>query len=342
MNRSSLTPTQLQAIAATLLFVALVTAITQGTLAIPAAEALRALLPGSSDVDAQHQLIVLQLRLPRTLLAALLGAILATSGAITQGLFRNPLADPSLIGVTAGASLGASIAILLAASWSGAYGLALISTGAFIGGLSATLVVYRLATSNNNTSVATMLLAGIAITALVSAVSNILEFHSSNELLRRISLWRMGGLEGATAIHVGLAAAVALLLLLTQPLYTQALNAMLLGESQARYLGVDVAAVKARLIVMVAIAVGCSVALGGTIAFIGLVVPHIARLLIGPDHRHLIPLSAWLGASLLVFADTVARVVIAPAELPVGVVTAIIGVPFFISLLRQRRQQEAL
>jgi iron complex transport system permease protein len=275
-------------------------------------------------------------------LAALLGAILATSGAITQGLFRNPLADPSLIGVTAGASLGASIAILLAASWSGAYGLALISTGAFIGGLSATLVVYRLATSNNNTSVATMLLAGIAITALVSAVSNILEFHSSNELLRRISLWRMGGLEGATAIHVGLAAAVALLLLLTQPLYTQALNAMLLGESQARYLGVDVAAVKARLIVIVAIAVGCSVALGGTIAFIGLVVPHIARLLIGPDHRHLIPLSAWLGASLLVFADTVARVVIAPAELPVGVVTAIIGVPFFISLLRQRRQQEAL
>jgi iron complex transport system permease protein len=342
MHRSSLTPTQLQAIAATLLFVALVTAITQGTLAIPAAEALRALLPGSSDVDAQHQLIVLQLRLPRTLLAALLGAILATSGAITQGLFRNPLADPSLIGVTAGASLGASIAILLAASWSGAYGLALISTGAFIGGLSATLVVYRLATSNNNTSVATMLLAGIAITALVSAVSNILEFHSSNELLRRISLWRMGGLEGATAIHVGLAAAVALLLLLTQPLYTQALNAMLLGESQARYLGVDVAAVKARLIVIVAIAVGCSVALGGTIAFIGLVVPHIARLLIGPDHRHLIPLSAWLGASLLVFADTVARVVIAPAELPVGVVTAIIGVPFFISLLRQRRQQEAL
>jgi iron complex transport system permease protein len=287
----------------------------------------------------QAAVIVGQIRLPRAVLAAAVGGILAMSGAAMQGLFRNPLADPSLIGVTAGASLGASLAIVGAGSiGGGVLGLTLVTAGAFVGGLLAVLLVFRLATGPAGTSVATMLLAGIAISALAGAVGNILEFFASNAMLRRISLWRMGGLDGANGERVLIACAVGLLVWLSLPRFAGALNAMLLGESEARYLGIDVNRVKTLLVVVVAIGVGASVALAGTIAFVGLVVPHIVRMLIGPDHRQLLPASALAGAVLLVLADTLARIVIAPTELPVGVVTALVGVPFFISLLRRRDQ----
>ncbi|MEH6634594.1 MAG: iron ABC transporter permease [Halioglobus sp.] len=287
--------------------------------------------------DNQAAVIVGQIRLPRILLGAVMGAILGISGAAMQGLFRNPLADPSLIGVTAGASLGAALVIVTGGSLLQGYmGLTLVSAGAFVGGVIAVLLVYRLATSANGTSVATMLLAGIAITALTGAVSSLLEFFSDNEMLRRISLWKMGGLDGANYPRLILAFAVSTVLLLLLPRYAGALNALLLGESEARHLGIRVDRVKVALITWVAIGVGISVALVGTIAFVGLVVPHMVRMLIGPDHRYLLPASALAGALLLVVADTLARVLVAPTELPVGVITAIIGVPFFISLLRNR------
>ena len=287
--------------------------------------------------DNQAAVIVGQIRLPRILLGAVMGAILGISGAAMQGLFRNPLADPSLIGVTAGASLGAALVIVTGGSLLQGYrGLTLVSAGAFVGGVIAVLLVYRLATSANGTSVATMLLAGIAITALTGAVSSLLEFFSDNEMLRRISLWKMGGLDGANYPRLMLAFAVSTVLLLLLPRYAGALNALLLGESEARHLGIRVDRVKVALITWVAIGVGISVALVGTIAFVGLVVPHMVRMLIGPDHRYLLPASALAGALLLVVADTLARVLVAPTELPVGVITAIIGVPFFISLLRNR------
>lgn len=289
------------------------------------------------DAATQAALIVGQIRLPRALLAGLVGAILAMSGAAMQGLFRNPLADPSLIGVTAGASLGASIAIVGAGgALSGFSAITLVSAGAFVGGLLAVMLVYRLASSPTGTSVATMLLAGIAITALAGAVGNVLEFHADNEILRRISLWRMGGLDGANYQRLVVAALVGLLVFIVLPRFATALNALLLGESEARYLGIDIERIKMGLVVIVAIGVGASVALAGTIAFVGLVIPHIVRMLIGPDHRRLLPASALAGAVLLLLADTLARVVMAPAELPVGVVTAILGVPFFVSLLRRR------
>tara|TARA_R110002072_G_scaffold300522_1_gene478166 strand:+ start:7225 stop:8232 length:1008 start_codon:yes stop_codon:yes gene_type:complete len=287
----------------------------------------------------QNALIVGQIRLPRVLLAAVMGATLAISGAAMQGLFRNPLADPSLIGVTAGASLGAALVIVMGGSLLQGYiGLTLVSAGAFTGGVIAVLFVYHLATSPNGTSVATMLLAGIAITALSGAMGSLLEFFADNNMLRRISLWKMGGLDGANYPRLLLATVVGAALMLALPRYAKALNAMLLGESEARHLGIRVDTIKMALITWVAIGVGTSVALVGTIAFVGLVVPHMVRMLAGPDHRYLLPASALAGALLLVVADALARVLVAPTELPVGVITTIVGVPFFISLLRKRHQ----
>ncbi|WP_185236065.1 FecCD family ABC transporter permease [Teredinibacter franksiae] len=300
-------------------------------------ENLFAVLAGKADQ--QTQLIIERLRIPRTLLALSVGAMLASCGAITQGLFRNPLADPSLIGVSAGASAGAAIVIVLlnTTQWSIA-GLSLVTVGAFIGSILTVILVYRISTSSSGTSVTTMLLAGIAVTFLAGSLSNILEFIADNEMLKRITLWRMGGLDAADYTHVGIVAAVMLFVFCVIPFQYSALNALLLGESEARHLGVDVNRIKRRLIIIVAAGVGTSVALAGTISFIGLIVPHIVRMLIGPNHRYLIPLSAVLGALLLVVADTFARTVIAPTEMPVGLVTALIGAPVFISLLRKRYQ----
>jgi len=312
----------------------------------------RAAAPGSPVLNAEQiALIVQQLRLPRVLLAACIGALLAVSGAVMQGLFRNPLADPSLIGVTAGAIAGASLVIVtgsaLAASnvWPGFEawlnagqfaGLSLVSLGAFTGGALTVWLVYRLATSPTGTSVSTMLLAGIAITALAGSLTSLLEFFADNAMLRRISVWRMGGLDGAGYRSLLLAGSCLALLLAILPRYARALNLLLLGESEARHLGVDVERLKLSLVLAVALAVGVSVALAGSIAFIGLIVPHLVRLLTGPDHRSLLPLAALAGGLLLVLADCLSRTLIAPAELPVGIITALLGAPFFISLLRSR------
>lgn len=311
-----------------------------GTIALDFREVVQALLsPITGDSATQASVIINQLRLPRTLLAGIIGAILASCGAAMQGLFRNPLADPSLIGVTAGAALGASLMIVSAGSLaSGLSGLTLVSLGAFAGGLITVILVYRLATSGGGTSVATMLLAGIAITALAGSVGNLLEFFADNSMLRRISLWRMGGLDGANYQRLLIAGLVGSAVLFALPRFAPALDALLLGESEARHLGINVERTKRGLIIWVAMGVGTSVALGGTIAFVGLVVPHIIRLLIGPGHRQLLPASALAGAILLILADTLARVAVSPSELPVGIVTALIGVPFFISLLRRRHQ----
>ncbi len=326
---------QLLAALAVLLPVAVLTGLASGAVSLGPLQALQALLTG--DGGGQAAMIVQQIRLPRVLLAAVMGATLAMSGAAMQGLFRNPLADPSLIGVTAGASLGASLLIVLGGGvLQGFVGLTLVSLGAFVGGVLAVLLVYRLASSENGTSVATMLLAGIAITALAGAVGSLLEFFTDNERLRQISLWKMGGLDGANLPRLALASVVGGSVLLALPRYALALNTLLLGESEARHLGIDVNHTKLALIGWVAVGVGTSVALVGTIAFVGLVVPHVVRLWIGPDHRYLLAASALAGATLLVVADTLSRVVLAPTELPVGIITALIGVPFFISLLRQR------
>ena len=303
--------------------------------------------------ELQRQLLILsQIRLPRMLLAALVGAGLAICGAAMQGLFRNPLADPSLIGVSAGASAGASFVIVFAGGGflvghgNEALGLTMMAAGAFSGGFIAVLVVYHLATSasgplNSGTSVATMLLAGIAISALAGACNSALSFVADNEMLRRISLWQMGRLDGANWPRVTMAALVLVVIVVGLLGQSKALNALLLGESEARFLGIDVEQLKRRVVLLTALGIGVSVAVAGAIVFVGLVVPHIVRLLIGPDHRFLLPGSALLGALLLVLADALSRVIVAPAELPVGIVTALLGVPFFFSLLLRQRTRVA-
>ena len=293
---------------------------TVGTVSISWFDALRAVVGSSST--SQIDTILFDIRLPRILLAIFVGAVLASTGAVMQGLFRNPLADPSLIGVSSGASVGASLMIVTAGGFiqGGALvGLSLVSIGAFVGGFTATLLVYRLATSGMGTSVTTMLLAGIAIGALAGALNSLLSYFSDNDMLRQISLWQMGNLSGASWLKVTIMGAVAVLLMGLFPRDSRALNALLLGESEARHLGV-------------------SVAVAGLVGFVGLIMPHIIRLMIGPDHRWLIPASGLAGATLLVVADSLARVVVVPAELPTGILTAILGAPFFVALLLQQRK----
>ena len=330
---------------AILLPVIVLYSMTVGTVSISMAEAFSAAVDrlfSSADSIGQTQVILFDIRLPRILLALLVGAILASTGAVMQGLFRNPLADPSLIGVSGGASVGASLMIVLAggAVESGLLmGLSLVALGAFVGGFAATILVYRLATFGIGTSVTTMLLAGIAIGALAGALNSLLSYFADNDMLRQISLWQMGNLSAANWAKVWIMALVSLLLLVSFPRDSRALNALLLGESEARHLGIDVQRVKRRLIVLTALGVGVSVALAGMVGFVGLVIPHVIRLLIGPDHRWLIPGSAMAGAILLVVADSLARVVVLPAELPTGILTALLGAPFFIALLLQQRRE---
>ncbi|MGV6806493.1 MAG: FecCD family ABC transporter permease [bacterium] len=307
-------------------------------------------IPLSAIVDAmsfatggssQEQLIVEAIRLPRVILAMLVGALLASCGAVLQGLFRNPLADPTLIGVSAGASVGASCVIVLGVFWAGAVsisGLPMVAVGAFVGALVAAMLVFRLATTERGTSVSTMLLAGIAVSAIAGAVNQLFSFFADNDMLRRISLWQMGNLDNAGWTQVALCLVAVVILGVFLPREYRALNAILLGESEARHLGIGVEWLKRRLIMFSALGVGVAVAVAGAVAFVGLMVPHLVRLLIGPDHRYLIPASAMLGAVLMVVADMVARVIVAPAELPVGVVTALLGAPFFVLLLLQHKR----
>ena len=320
-----------------LLILSFIIGLAMGSVPIALTDTIAALFGQASSP--RLDIVIEQIRLPRALLAAIVGALLGICGAASQGLFRNPLADPSLIGVTAGAAAGAAATIFFASSLSllsGLGGIALVSIGAFIGGSASVMLVYLLATNRQGTSVATMLLAGIAITAIAGGLTSLVEFFASNDMLRRISIWRMGGLDGASNNRVIIAVIVGTIVLGLLPRYSTALNALLLGESEARHLGLDVQSIKIKLIALVALGVGASVALAGTISFVGLVIPHIMRLLIGPDHRLLLPLSAIGGAILLLLSDLVARTIIAPVELPVGLITALLGAPFFISLLRRR------
>jgi heme transport system permease protein len=333
---------QLMLLLALLLPPVMITALMMGPVAISPVRFVEIISGVDASAVRQDGMILSAIRLPRVILAGLVGVCLASCGTAMQGLFRNPLADPSLIGVSSGASAGASFVIVFGGVWlqsSSFFGLSLVAGGAFLGGFLAVLLVYRLATSTTGTSVATMLLAGIAISALAGAINSLFSFFADNDMLRRISLWQMGSLDAANWQRVSIAGIVTLALVIWLPRQSRALNALLLGESEARHLGVNVERVKRRIILLTAMGVGTSVAVAGNIAFVGLIVPHIVRMLIGPDHRYLIPGTALAGAILLVMADGFARVVVAPAELPAGILTALLGAPFFFSLLTQKRHR---
>ena len=294
-----------------------------------------------SSHESMQEAVLLAIRLPRACLAILVGAALAVAGASLQGLFRNPLADPGLIGVSTGAALGAALVIVLGGTWSlGVYaGLLdlLLPLAAFSGGLLTTLLVYRIASREGRTEVATMLLAGIALNAVAAAAIGLLIFVSDDQALRDLNFWLLGSLGGVTWDRLLVAAPLMLLPTLALPLLARPLNGLLLGETEALHLGFDVERVKRIAILLTALAVGASVALTGVIGFVGLVVPHLVRLTLGPDHRLLLPASALLGAILLLLADLLARTVVLPAELPIGILTSCVGGPFFLWLLLRRR-----
>ncbi|WP_067515417.1 FecCD family ABC transporter permease [Endozoicomonas ascidiicola] len=334
---------------AILLPVMVIVSIGVGAVPIPAGDILTILFDRlgliHSDVSNQSALIVESIRLPRTLLGVIVGGALAVAGASMQGLFRNPLADPSIIGVSSGAALGAGVAIVLggmlfadAPSLIQSYSISVLAFG---GGVLTTWLVYKMGSGSNGTSVATMLLAGVAINALAGAGMGMLNYIADDTMLRNLTFWQMGSLGGATWELVMICATFLIPVMLILIRYGQVLNALLLGESEARHLGINVQKIKLTLIFLTALAVGVSVSVSGIIGFVGLVVPHLIRLAVGPDHRILLPASAMLGGILLLGADMVARTVVAPAELPIGIVTALMGAPFFLSLLWQQRKRIA-
>ncbi|MBX4336082.1 FecCD family ABC transporter permease [Bartonella raoultii] len=286
-------------------------------------------------------LVIIDIRLPRVILGLLVGAALAVSGVLMQGLFRNPLADPGIVGVSSGAGLGAVLAIVIGIAFPASLASFLepykVIIGAFLGGLLSTSILYIVATHHSLTSIATMLLAGIALGALSGAVVGTLIFIANDQQLRDITFWNLGSLAGATWLKVWLVFPFICGGLLLSPLLSQALNALALGEAVAGHIGFHIQRIKNIAILLVALMCGSAVAVSGGIGFIGIVVPHILRQLIGPDHRYLIPCSALLGAALLIFADTFARLIVAPAELPIGIVTALVGAPFFLWILIRKR-----
>jgi len=285
--------------------------------------------------------IILEIRLPRLLLGALVGAGLATSGAILQGLFRNPLADPGLVGVSSGAGLAAVLVIVLGgtslAPLLAVAGIYALPIAAFAGGLASTFLLYAIATRRGQTAIATMLLAGIALGALAGALTGLLVYRATDAQLRDLTFWSLGSLAGADWTKVATAGPIIVTALLAMPFVSRGLNALTLGEAAAYHLGVPVERLKTAAIFLVAAATGAGVAVSGGIGFVGIVVPHVLRLAVGPDHRFLLPGSALLGASFLIAADAVSRSVAAPAEVPIGIVTAMVGGPFFLWLLLRRR-----
>lgn len=321
-----------------LLLLASVMAGVHGSVRIPYSEVVRAAMGTGSRPE--YRDIVQQVRIPRILVAALVGGGLAAAGAAMQGFFRNPMADPGIIGVSAGGALGGVLALA-----SGLYGWTLLSLPAmsFIGSLAAAVAVYGIARMLGRSSPSALLLTGMAISAFLGAlVSLIITFTVYNQdVLREIVYWLSGGLEARSWRHVRMSglpilAGVGLLIW-----HGRALNLLLLGDEEARALGVRVTAVRRQLLLATALVTGTAVSVSGIIGFVGLVIPHMLRLITGPDHRILVPASALGGAAFLVLADTVARVIVEPAEVRVGIITAFAGAPFFLWLLYRNRRQLA-
>ncbi len=299
--------------------------------------------PQAADVDELllKQSVLWQIRLPRIVLAIITGLSLAVSGAVMQGLFRNPLADPGLMGISAGCAFGAALFAVLGAGWLASMGtlgaLWALPTAAFIGGLLSTWLVFFLGRSGQRTDVATMLLAGVAINVIAGAGTSALKFVADDQALRGVVFWLMGDLGSTPWDRLLWVAPVQLAAVAAMFFYAPTLNALLLGEEEAHYLGFNVERSKRVLILLVALCVGLSVSLAGVIGFVGLLVPHLLRRLVGADHRRLLPASALLGALLLLLADWLSRTLLAPTEIPVGILMALTGGPFFIWLLMTTR-----
>jgi iron complex transport system permease protein len=325
-----LTPARLLGLLTATLLTTMVAAAASGAIHIPL-QALPQLLLGATP-DAELALwrnVLLDLRVPRVLFAVTCGAGLALAGAVMQALFRNPLAEPGLVGMSLGGALGAVVAIVL-----GANNFFTVAPAAFVGSLGATALAYSL--GQRHSGVASMLLAGIAINAICGATIGLLSSLATDEQLRSLTFWNLGSLAGANWRMLSFLTPWTLLMAVLLMRDWRALNALLLGVREAHHLGFPLARLRRRLIVLTALMVGPLVAATGTIVFVGLVVPHLVRLVLGADHRWLLPNTVVGGALALTLGDWVSRVAVIPAELPIGVVTGLVGGPFFLWLLMRR------
>ena len=322
-------------------------ALCQGAVRIPSGDVMAILLArlglGGASPVAMHEAVVWNIRLPRVVLGVLVGGGLAVAGAAMQGMFRNPLADPGIIGVSSGGAIGAITMIVLGINVVPAdvylsLGPYLVPVVAMGGALGATFLIYRLARVGGRVDLVSMLLIGIAINAIGGALIGFLSFVATDEQLRSLTFWGLGSLGRADWQLIRAGSLFILVPLLWLPFCSRELNALLLGEEEAEHLGIDVRRAKRRLITLSASLVGAATALCGMIGFIALVVPHMIRSITGPDHRILLPASALLGGVLLLLADLAARLVIQPAELPIGILTALLGGPLFLGLLLRRQR----
>ncbi len=333
MQKSSRQPRRwIFVLLASLVVVALGVGVIVGAVRIPLSEVLSTLV-GRGDATSSHYLIISQIRLPRVLLGLLVGCALALSGGTMQGLFRNPLASPYVLGVASGASTGAAAVILL-----NLRGIFFLPLGAFIGGALVVVIVYCLAQGRRGRAgVYTLILAGVAVGALFSAVTSFIIYLSSgSERATDVIFWIMGGLGRANWPSLWVLAPIVLVCTLVILSLSRDLNALAMGEEGAFHLGIDPEKSKRLLLGVATLLTASAVAFSGTIGFVGLIIPHIMRLIMGPDHRFLLPATALAGATFLVWADAAARVVVSPAELPVGIITAFFGAPFFLYLLKTK------
>ena len=300
-----------------------------GSINVPIGDIIR------GDISELTKIVLIEIRLPRVILAALVGASLGISGAALQGLFRNPLADPGLIGVSAGAALGATLVIVLGSSMSNGLflGSFLLPLGAISGAMFVIMMLYLLTKGFGYQGVTYMLLVGIAVNAIAGVGIGILTFISTDSELRGLTFWTMGSFGGVTWPLLIPAIVIILISISSMMTVSRNLDLIQLGEPEAYRLGVDVKKLKYKIIISCAAAVGASVSLSGMIGFVGLVVPHLVRLFGGVNHNYLLPGSAFVGAALMITADMLSRTIIQPAELPVGLITSAIGSPFFLWLI---------
>jgi len=325
-----------------LIFVSII-GISVGSTDIPIDVVLRILfakiLPwiDTSDINEAQQVIIWLIRVPRVLIAAIVGSSLAIAGAQMQGLFQNPLASPGIIGTSSGGALGAVIAL---ASGLASYSMFYIPIFASGGALLALFTVYILATQNGKTPVATLLLAGIALNALIAAITSFIITVSwvEYDIAREIVFWLMGGLDNRTWSHVWIALPGALLGSTLAFIYIRELDILLMGQETAYSLGVEVEKVQRIILFSTALLTGTAVAVSGVVGFVGLIIPHVVRLFVGPKHRYLIPFSAVTGAIFLILVDLLARTISSPTEIRLGILTAVFGAPFFLYLLRKHSQ----
>ncbi|MEJ1241524.1 iron ABC transporter permease [Chryseolinea sp. T2] len=297
----------------------------------------------SSEVDQTFAIVMNSIRIPRIVMTLVIGGALGISGAALQGLFRNPLVEPSIIGVSGGAATGIVLVVVFGASWGlmqpGLFHDLLLPLVAFGAGLTATMAVLRMSKQLEQTNIAILVLMGVAVNALAGAVIGLAIFYADENQLRTFMFWTLGDLGGATVEKLSIAGPLLLIASVLLLRYGCSLNALVLGEAEAFHSGVDVERTKRHIVFLSALAVGVSVSLAGIIGFVGLVIPHLIRTLFYADNRLVLPASMLGGAWLLVISDVVARTIVSPAELPIGVVTALIGSPFFIVLLLRAKNR---